>query len=144
LQLKQDKMEKLNILEEKANPLFKRKEIQASLTAQVVPKTQEVIELIAEQFSVPKETIAIKKIISNFGSQTFKILTNIYESEEIRKATEPKHIKGYEKPVEPEKVEEAPVVETPAGTTPSEETKPEEAPATETPKEEAKPEEKTE
>jgi len=105
LQLKQDnsKMENFNIIEEKSNPLFKRKEVQFSIEAEVTPSNSEVEKLISEKFSTQEENIKIKKIEGKFGSKVFKVNANIYNSKQDKEDTEPKQKKkGAEKPAEGE------------------------------------------
>ena len=83
------KME-LEIIKEKDNPLFKRKEIQAKLEAAVTPNKEEVKKLIAESFSSQPENINVKGIHGKFGTKEFTIIANVYESAEEMKNTESK------------------------------------------------------
>jgi len=126
LRLKQDnsKME-IKIIEEKENFLFNRKEIQASIKAEIVPSRTETEKLIAEKFSTKIENIKIKKIHGRFGSKNFLVIANIYSSEEDKNKLEGKAKE--EKPVE-----------TPAE---PEQTKPEAEPKEEVKEEQAKPDE---
>jgi len=119
-------MTELKIIEEIENALFKRKEIQANLDADTVPKNLEVAQLLADKFSVPLENVAIKNILGKFGSKIFNVTANIYESKEAMETTEPKHNRPTpaEIPTEPETPAAAPVAE--------------EKPAEEKPKEEEK------
>jgi len=81
---------KLKIVEEKENSLFNRRELLLNLDSEVSPKREEVFDLIASEFSVPKENVVIKKITGNFGSNSFDIHVMIYSSEEDKNKTEPK------------------------------------------------------
>lgn len=83
-------MEKLNIINQKENKLFNRKEVQVSLDSPVTPSKVEVEKSLSEQFSAPVEVIAVKKISNKFGSKSFTIIANIYTSEEDKKKIEPK------------------------------------------------------
>jgi len=83
-------MENFKILEEKENPLFNRKEIQASIESQVTPSNSDIKKLISEKFSTQIENIKIKKILGKFGSKTFDVLANIYASKEDKENIEPK------------------------------------------------------
>ena len=108
MQLKQDnnpKMENFKILNEKENPLFNRKEIQVSVEVEITPSHADVEKLICEKFSTQIENIKIKKISGKFGSRTFTITANIYNSKEDLEKTEPKSKKKVE---EKKQVEEAP------------------------------------
>ena len=132
-------MAELNIIEEKENALFKRKEIFADLTDEIVPKAIDVAQMLSNKYSVPLENIALKKIVGKFGSKTFEITANVYESKDDLKTTEPKH--NHPAPPKEEAKEEpkeAAPVETPAE--PVEKKKEEPA---EKPKEEEKPVEET-
>lgn len=75
-------MENFNILEQKQNPLFKRKEIKFILKANVTPSHAIARKIIAEKFSIPEENIRLKNILGKFGSKSFTISANIYESEQ--------------------------------------------------------------
>lgn len=115
-------MENFKILEEKENPLFKRKEIKFTIEAIITPNHSDVEKLISEKFSTSPETVKIKGIHGRFGSKTFTISANIYKSKEDKEDIEPKKkekAKLEEKPAE-EKKEEV-----------KEEPKPEEKPAEE-------------
>jgi ribosomal protein S24E len=113
-------MENFKILKEKENPLFNRKEIQASVEAEITPTNVDVKKLISEKFSAQIENIKIKNILGRFGSKTFTITANIYSSKEDKDNIEPKSKKEAEaekKIAEVVKVdevsEEKPVEETP-------------------------------
>ena len=67
----------LKIIEEKANPLFNRKELQLKVQAKIIPSRAEIGKLISEKFSTPLENIEIKKISGKFGSNFFDIITFI-------------------------------------------------------------------
>ena len=83
-------MENFKILTERENPLFKRKEIEASIEAEVTPSGTDAEKLISEKFSTQLENMKIKKISGKFGSKTFTITANIYNSKEDKDNTEPK------------------------------------------------------
>lgn len=80
----------LKIIEEKENPLFNRKEINAVITLSANPKKEDIEKILSEKFSSPSENIEIKKIIGRFGSHDFKITANIYSSKEDKEKTESK------------------------------------------------------
>ncbi len=149
-------MENFNIIEERENPLFKRKEIKFTIDAEITPSHADTRKIISENFSTPEENIRIKTILGKFGSKTFTITTNIYESEQDKLNTEGKSKKdAVAQKEEPAPVEETPVEpaqETSTETPSSESSKPEEPsnkpdesnePASEQ-TEEPKPEEKKE
>lgn len=120
-------MEEIKIIEEKENPLFKRKEIKLEVSAAVTPSHGEAREIISSKFSKPEENIRIKNILGRFGSKEFTIRANIYESEEDKLKTEGESkkdvVKKQEEPEQAETPEETPKESTPE--TP-EESKPEE------------------
>ncbi|GAJ12098.1 unnamed protein product, partial [marine sediment metagenome] len=83
-------MENFKILEEKENPLFNRREIKFSISAEITPSHQEVEDFISKKFSTQVEAIKIKGIHGSFGSKTFAINANIYKTREDLEKTEPK------------------------------------------------------
>ena len=99
----------LKIIEEKQNPLFKRKEIAIEIRADVAPNYSEVTRLLAEKFSAKEDSIKIKKIAGEFGSNDFVIIANIYPSKEEKDSMEIKTKQELEaeKKVEAEKSETA-------------------------------------
>ena len=103
-------MENFNIIEERENVLFKRKEIKFSVDSEVTPSHADVRKIISEKFSTPEENIRIKTILGKFGSKNFTISTNVYTSEQDKLNTEGPS----KKDVVAQKEEPAPVEETPA------------------------------
>ena len=83
-------MKNFKILRERENLLFKRREIEASVEAEVTPSGTDAEKLISEKFSIQPENMKIKKISGKFGSKTFTITANIYNSKEDKDNTEPK------------------------------------------------------
>jgi len=109
LQLKQDnldKMENFSLLEKKENPLFNRKEIKAEVEAEITPSLINVKKLISEKLSTSPENIKIKNILGKFGSKTFRITANIYDSKKDKDNVEPE--KAGEKVEKQEEVQEPP------------------------------------
>jgi len=98
-------MENFKILQEKENPLFNRKEIQINVESEVTPSNLDTEKLISEKISTQIENIKIKKILGKFGSKTFTIIANIYDSKEDKDKTEPKSKKEIEKNKPEEKKE---------------------------------------
>ena len=78
----------LKILEEKHNPLFRRKEIKAALDSETTPSRSHILELLSKKFETPKENIKIKAIRGNFGIKNFSIEANIYHSKEEKEMVE--------------------------------------------------------
>lgn len=95
---------KLTILNEKQNPFFNRKEIEANIETNVTPKINDAEELISKKFSTTPENIKIKRMKGKFGSNIFIIDANIYSSKEDKDKTEPKTKK--EKEAEKKALEE--------------------------------------
>ena len=81
-------MENFKVIEEKENPLFNRKEIQFNVQAKISPSRIEIGKLISEKFSTQIENIKIKDIHGRFGSNTFKVTTFIYGSEQDKNKVE--------------------------------------------------------
>ncbi len=86
-------MEKLVILNQRENPMLKRKEVEIRTEMNVTPKMNEAGEIIAKEFSSDIENVKIKKIKGKFGSKSFIITANIYHSKEDKDSTEPKQKK---------------------------------------------------
>ncbi len=78
----------LNIKSEHQNLLFKRKEIVATLDAEITPSKVDVEKLISEKFSTSPEKFVLKYIKGKFGSKTFEVRANVYETEEDRQSIE--------------------------------------------------------
>ncbi len=98
-------MSELKIIEEKENPLFKRKELKLETSADIAPKYTDVLDMIAKQFSAQPETIKVKQILGSFGSNIFTITANIYNSKEEKEELEIK--KKRETELEKKAAEEA-------------------------------------
>ncbi|MCF7910507.1 hypothetical protein K9L16_02435 [Candidatus Pacearchaeota archaeon] len=123
-------MPKFEIIQEKENPLFNRKEISGTIKTDITPNYKDVRKIISDKFSVPIETIKITFIKGKFGSKEFEIRANLYKSKEDFEATEKKS----KKELEAEKQE---LAEVEAANAPKEAEKATEEPAeeTETPEE---------
>ena len=78
----------MKILEEKNNPLFRRKEIVAEIQIKSSPKFVEVEKLFSENLKVPVENIKIRNIRGGFGHNSFKINACIYNSKEDKEKIE--------------------------------------------------------
>ena len=81
-------MKNINVIEEKANPLFKRKEVKFTIDAEITPSHADTRKFISEKFSTPEENIRVKNILGKFGSKNFTISAHIYESEKDKLDTE--------------------------------------------------------
>ena len=138
-------MTNLNIISENENALYKRKEIKATVKAEITPNNKEVKEMLAKQFSTQVESIVIKGIYGKFGSKEFEINANIYETAEDRKRNEPLSKKELEVEKQAKAAEEEAkkAAEVPVEEAAPAEKKPAEAPTEEAPKEEVKIEEES-
>ncbi len=137
-------MKNITNLEEKENPLFKRREIKFTINSEVAPSYADIRKIISKKVSTSEENIRIKKILGTFGSNNFTVSANIYESEQDKLNIEGKSKK--DKVAEPEVAQEAPTESAPE---PVPESQPEPTPeqpeqTTEIPTKESKPEEKKE
>ena len=81
-------METLTIIKEKKNPIFNRREIEVNAVFEISPKIKDAEELIGKKFSADSEKVKIKKIKGRFGSNTFVITANIYNSKEDKEKIE--------------------------------------------------------
>ncbi|MFQ6009820.1 MAG: hypothetical protein ACE5J7_01740 [Candidatus Aenigmatarchaeota archaeon] len=129
---------KIEIKQEKENPVLKRKEIRARIDygGGATPSKAEMQVAIATEMKVAPEKVEISRIISDSGLPAGTIWAKIWEEKKVEIYTKAKEEKpAEEKPVEAPK-EEAPKEEKPAEA--PREAKPE------APKEEPKAEEKKE
>ena len=124
----------LKNIREIQNPLFKRREIVATVEQELNPSRSETQTSLAKKFSTQEQNIKMLAIDGNFGSKEFTITANIYESKEDLEKTETKSKK--QRDAEKKAIEEAAKAEAEAKAAA-------EKPA-ETPAEETKTEEKTE
>jgi len=86
----------MEIIEDKQNPLLKRREVKIIIEADKNPGKQDASKIISKQFKAEEESIAIKTIKGGFGRNTFLLAANIYNSKEDRQKieSEPKRKKG--------------------------------------------------
>lgn len=71
------------------NPIFGRKEISMEVDkSEYEPTYSNALKILTEKFSVDRSSLKIKKLDVSFGSNTFKIFANIYNSGEERKSVE--------------------------------------------------------
>jgi ribosomal protein S24E len=98
-------MENFKIISEKINPLFGRREIQASVNSVSAPSREEVKEFLISKLSISENVLKIEKIQGRFGSNEFILTLKIYKSEEDRKSIEHKTKKEVE--LEKKALEEA-------------------------------------
>jgi ribosomal protein S24E len=118
---------KFKIVEEKENPMLKRKEIIMSLDYEggSTPSKADLQKLLSEQLNANIENVEISKIMSEIGRTRGMSWVKIWQEKKV--------------PIYSEKKKETPKEEAP-----KEEPKKEETKAEETPKEEEKPEVKEE
>jgi len=99
----------MKIIEQKRNPLFFRDEIKILIEAEKTPSYNEASSLISEKFNKSIENIAIKKVKSKFGRNTFMISAFVYDSKDDKEKIEKvakKAGKGKEEAVKETKKEE--------------------------------------
>ncbi len=73
---------KVDIIDEKKNELFSRKEVVVKVETDVIPSKEEANKIIADKFSSDAELIRIIKIEGKFGVRSFTIFADIYDSKE--------------------------------------------------------------
>lgn len=83
-------MEKTQIIEEKENNLFGRKEIVLKVHSENPLNFGDCEKLVSEKFSKPVENIAVRQIKGTFGANIFNISAFVYKSKEDKDKTEPK------------------------------------------------------
>ena len=81
---------KIQIINEKKNPIFNRKEIILEVESEIVPSHIEAEKIVSEKFKTAPESLKIKKIHGKFGSKFFQISANIYSSKEEKENIEAK------------------------------------------------------
>ncbi len=140
---------KIEITEEKNQPLLERRVVKATLTFQGgTPTRKDVITNMAAQLKVKEELLVLKAIRTVFGRMKAVATVHVYKNKKQVEAVEPAYRlnrgkakpKKEEKPAEAPKEEAKPAEEAPAEA-PKEEKPAEEAPKEEKPAKEAKPEE---
>ena len=147
-------MKNFKIISENRNPLFKRKEVEASVESEITPGRYDVKIALSKELKVSEDQVKIKNVLGKYGSKVFDISANVYDTVEDRDYTEPKTTKEKkdeeQAKVTEEKAQEAAKVEEKASETsaeaPNEATnvetpveQPSEAAPVEAPKEEAAP-----
>jgi len=97
---------KFNVIEEKENPLLKRKELLLSIDYEggSTPSKSELQKFLAEQLNANMENLEISKVLSEIGLPRGKAWVKIWEEKKIPLYSEKKK-KEAEK-AEEEKVEE--------------------------------------
>jgi len=78
------------VLEDKKNILFNRREVLLNIKNNVCPSYTGVGKFISEKLSVPEENIEIKKVAPKFGTHNFSVSANVYVSKEEKENIEPK------------------------------------------------------
>jgi ribosomal protein S24E len=90
-------MKNFKVLNDKKNPLFKRRELELEIESMVIPSKSDIQKRISEDFSSPEENIFVKSIKGKFGSRILKIFAFIYDSKEIKESIEFKKKKKLKK-----------------------------------------------
>ena len=125
---------KFEIVEEKENPMLKRKEILMSLDYEggSTPSKADLQKILSEQLNANIENVEISKIMSEVGRTKGMSWVKVWQEKKVpiysvKKKEAPKEdAPKEEKPKEEEKVEEAPKEEVKAEEPAKEETKTEE------------------
>jgi ribosomal protein S24E len=99
---------KFNVIEEKENPLLKRKELLLSIDYEggSTPSKSELQKFLAEQLNANMENLEISKVLSEIGLPRGKAWVKIWEEKKIPLYSE-------KKKKEAEKAEEEPKTEEP-------------------------------
>ena len=80
----------MNTMKDFKNTLLKRREVKVLIQAEKNPGFQQAIQIIAQQFKVTEDVIAVKIVKSKFGRDTFLIDAFIYNSPADKLVFEPK------------------------------------------------------
>lgn len=78
------------ILEDKKNILFDRRELSMIFESDSCPSHAEINKFISSKLSVPEENVKVKKISPKFGQKKFEVNAHVYSSKEIKEEVEPK------------------------------------------------------
>jgi len=78
------------IIQQRENPLFNRKEIKIIIQANSNPSFVDAENIVSRLFKSPSENIKILKIDGKFGRDSFLITSNIYKSKENKDKIERK------------------------------------------------------
>jgi len=99
---------KFQVIEEKENPMLKRKEIFISLDYEKgsTPSKADLQKLLAEQLNANIENVEISKILSEVGLPKGKALVKIWEEKKVPIYSEMKKEKEPKPEPTPEKIEE--------------------------------------
>jgi len=74
----------MDIIEQKENPLLKRKEVIVSLKYdKSTPSKAEMQALMSKHFRTEPTRVEIKKIMTDFGAASGKMWVNIWQDKEI-------------------------------------------------------------
>jgi len=80
----------MDILNETKNELLKRREILVALESESNPGLENSKKSLAEKFKAEFDSIAVKHIKNNFGTNEFLIEAFIYESQADKEKIEPR------------------------------------------------------
>jgi ribosomal protein S24E len=80
----------MNIIQDKDNFLFNRKEIRIIVEAEKSPSFEQASDIVSKEFKVEKDNIVIKEVRGKFGRNTFLISGFIYKTKEDKEKFEPK------------------------------------------------------
>ncbi|MBI2044320.1 hypothetical protein HYT24_03075 [Candidatus Pacearchaeota archaeon] len=76
------------VIHEKDNPFFGRKEIIIKIKKETHPNQVEIKKTISEKYSSDPKHIKIKKISAKYGTKEFSVSAFVYKSEEEKKIVE--------------------------------------------------------
>jgi ribosomal protein S24E len=102
---------KFQVIEEKENPVLKRKEVLISLDYEKgsTPSKAELQKVLSEQLNANMENVEISKILSEIGRPVGKAWIKVWQEKKVPLYSELKKEKEEPKPEKaPEKVEEKP------------------------------------
>ena len=75
------------IFEDKQNDLMNRREVRIEVENNFVPSRIEAIHIVSELCKCPIDVIKINRVDSQFGTNIFTIVADIYKSKEDRSST---------------------------------------------------------
>jgi len=129
----------IRVLEEKANPLMKRREFsfEVSHATAATPRREEVRGEFAKVVKAPKDRVIIERMRARYGTATTRGEAMVYESVDAAKAIVREHIlvrnglkeKAVKGPAAPEASKEAPAAPEAPKEAPAAPEAPKEAPA---------------
>lgn len=80
----------MEILTNKENPLFNRKEVIGTIHSEIVPNKKELAKLLSEKLKSSEDAIKIRSLKGKFGQKIFTFDAHVYHNKEGMDSVEKK------------------------------------------------------